>query len=202
VEFGTTSAQSYTVNSATGITAVVPNLGTSNTTVAIIVTTPGGTATSSTDFSYFVGTLPSPTISSFAPTSGGAGISVTISGSGFTGATEVQFGTEETQQSFTIISDNEIMDIVPNLGGNNAALAITVMGPGGETISNGNFSYVGLGNEDNNVSTKVNNLADQTIVQSNGVAWSLVGIIIVPIIVIGLIVFFVWKREERIRIVK
>jgi hypothetical protein len=94
------------------------------------------------------------------------------------------------------------MDIVPNLGGNNAALAITVMGPGGETISNGNFSYVGLGNEDNNVSTKVNNLADQTIVQSNGVAWSLVGIIIVPIIVIGLIVFFVWKREERIRIVK
>ena len=82
----------------TSITAVVPNLGTSNTAVAIAVTAPGGTATSSGNFSYAT----TPAITSFTPTSGGSGTSVTITGSNFTGATGVQFGTTNVQ-SFTVI---------------------------------------------------------------------------------------------------
>jgi hypothetical protein len=56
VQFGTTNAASYSVNSATQITAMVPDLGTANTSVNIKVTTAGGTATSGGTFSYTVAT--------------------------------------------------------------------------------------------------------------------------------------------------
>ena len=80
VKFGVTNASSFTVNSATSITAVSPaGAG----TVDVTVTTPGGTsATSASDqFSY----TPAPTVGSISPSSGSAigSTSVAVTGTGF-----------------------------------------------------------------------------------------------------------------------
>jgi hypothetical protein len=52
-----------------------------------------------------------PTISGFSPTFGPVGTTVTITGTGFTGATAVLFGT--VQSTFTVVSDTAIVAIVP-----------------------------------------------------------------------------------------
>src|SRR5207244_1925630 len=75
---------SFSVNSSTSIAATVPS---GATTGPIRVTTLGGTATSASNFTV----IPPPTISSFSPTSGPVGTSVTITGTNFTGATAVTF---------------------------------------------------------------------------------------------------------------
>jgi hypothetical protein len=122
VEFGTASAQIYTVNSAAGITVVVPNLGAGNTAVAITVTTTVGMAISTSDFSYYASlpdtttnsvpsSLPAPIISSFTPTSGNTGTAITIQGSNLSGATGVQFGGTNAT-NFIIDSGSEITAIV------------------------------------------------------------------------------------------
>jgi IPT/TIG domain len=88
VDFGTTLATTFAVESATSILAESP-LGSG--TVDVTVTTPSGTsATSPADqFSY------PPTVSGLNPTVGpvGGGSVVTITGAGFTGVTAVDFGT-------------------------------------------------------------------------------------------------------------
>src|SRR5207249_10004989 len=81
VRFNGVSA-SFTVSSDTTIQATVP---TGATTGPLHVTTPGGTATSATNFTVM------PTITSFTPTSGPVGSSVTLSGTTFTGATAARF---------------------------------------------------------------------------------------------------------------
>jgi len=90
VLFGTVLASSFTVNSATQITALSP-AGPAGT-VDVRVTTPGGTsATSNADrFTY----LTPPKIVSIEPTSGPATgwTPVLIRGSGFTNASKVLFG--------------------------------------------------------------------------------------------------------------
>ena len=206
VQFGNTNAVSYIVNSDSTITAIVPDLGTSNLATAIIVQAPGGAAISNGNFSYTgsvsqstttPSTMPAPVISSFTPTSGASGTSITIIGSGFTGATGVQFGTGNSQPSFTVISDNEIIAVVPNLGTSNTMAAITVAAPGGTAISSGNFSYISSNSEQNNSSTIVTTFINQTQGQSNGISWAIVGIVIAPILIIGLIVFAIMGNRRR-----
>ena len=90
VMFGSTAATSYVVNSATSITAVSP--AGSAGTVDVTVTTPGGTsAISAADkFTY----LAIPTVTGITPAAGpvAGGTTVTVTGTGFTGATVVKFG--------------------------------------------------------------------------------------------------------------
>jgi hypothetical protein len=84
VTFNGWPAASFTVNSATSVTAVVPAGATSG---RISVTTlPGMSATSATSF-----TIPAPVVTSLSPTEGPAGTVVTITGTGFLGATQVAF---------------------------------------------------------------------------------------------------------------
>src|SRR5207249_3959587 len=80
VSFGGVPASSFTVDSATGITATVGNGATGD----VSVTTIFGTATLS-GFTYN-----GPVITSFTPTHGFSGTSVTIRGSNFTGTTLVK----------------------------------------------------------------------------------------------------------------
>jgi hypothetical protein len=90
VDFGSTSATSFTVTSQHTIKAIAP-AGTG--TVDVTVTTPEGVSpTSSTDqFSYVVAP---PTIEALAPSEARekGGTTVKIIGTGFIGATEVHFG--------------------------------------------------------------------------------------------------------------
>ena len=119
---------SYTVNSPTQITATVP---TAATTGPIVVVTPSGTATSSSPF-----TIP-PTMTGFTPSSGYIGTQVTISGTGFTGATAVKFN--GTTAFFTIDSAAQIAATVP-AGATSGTIAVTT--PSGTVTSTSTFTVL------------------------------------------------------------
>jgi hypothetical protein len=76
-----------------------------------------------------------PTITSFTPTSGIAGTTVTITGTNFTGATAVAF--DGTNATFTVNSDTQITATVPDVA---ITGRITVTGPGGTATSLNNFT--------------------------------------------------------------
>jgi hypothetical protein len=105
VSFGGVAATSFTVVNSTTITAIV---GT-GATGAVSVTTPNGGASRST-FSFGASALP-PAITSFQPSSGTYGTTVTIQGTGLIQVSSVSFGTQPAQ-SFTILSDTVITAIV------------------------------------------------------------------------------------------
>jgi IPT/TIG domain len=128
VTFGGTAA-SFTVNLDTKITATVP---TGAITGPIAVTTPGGTATSSTNFTV------APRISSFSPTSGPEGTSVTITGTNFTGTTSVKFN--GTNATFTVNRNTQITATVP-AGAMTGPITVTT--PGGTATSATSFTVTG-----------------------------------------------------------
>jgi len=127
VSFGGTAAKSYVVNSTTQITAVV-NSGTSG---SVSVVTAGGTGTKS-GFTY----LPSPTISTFTPTSAGTDSSVVITGTNFSGVTGVSFG-GTAAKSYLVNSSTQITAVV-NTG---TSGSISVVTTGGSTSHSG-FTYL------------------------------------------------------------
>jgi hypothetical protein len=122
VSFNNTNATTFNVESATSITATVP---TGATTGRIRVTTAGGTATSTTDFTV---TTPvnAPTITSFTPTSGNVGTSVTITGTNFTGATAVSFNNTNAT-TFNVESATSITATVPT-GATTGRIRVTTAG--------------------------------------------------------------------------
>ncbi len=122
VKFGATAAGSFTVNSATQITATSP-AGTG--VVDVTVTTPGGTSPNSSADQF---TYAACTVTGVTPASGLAvgGTTVTIAGTGFTGATAVKFrGTAAT--TFTVNSATEITATSPPGTG---VVDVTVVTPG------------------------------------------------------------------------
>ena len=114
--------------SATSITAVVGN----GATGTISVTTPGGTANSSSSFTF----ISAPAISSFTPSSAAAGETVTITGTNFTGATAVSFG-GTAATSFTVVSATSITAVVGN--GTSGSISVTT---GSGTTSATGFLYI------------------------------------------------------------
>ncbi|HEU5167375.1 MAG TPA: IPT/TIG domain-containing protein, partial [Chitinophagaceae bacterium] len=126
INFGGVVASSFVVNSSTSITAVVGAGASGN----VNVTTPGGTA-SIAGFTF----IPLPTITSFTPSSGGMGTSITITGNNFTGTTAVNFG-GVAASSFTVNSATIITAVV----GTGASGNITITTPGG-TVSIAGFTF-------------------------------------------------------------
>jgi hypothetical protein len=133
VTFNTVSA-AFMVDSATSIRAEVP---TGATTGRIHVTTPGGTATSASNFSV-EGAAPAPTIASFTPTSGPVGTAVTITGTNFTGASTVTFNT--VSAAFIVDSATSIRAEVPT-GATTGRIHVTT--PGGTATSASDFTVTG-----------------------------------------------------------
>ena len=117
VDFNSVNAASYTIDSATQIRATVPATA---TTGKVSVTTPGGTAVSTNDF-----TVPPPTIASFNPPSGVVGSEVTITGSNFTGASNVKFNTT-TAPTYTVDIATQIRATVPT-GATTGKLSVTTI---------------------------------------------------------------------------
>jgi PGF-pre-PGF domain-containing protein len=109
VSFGDTAAPSFNPISDTEITATAP--AGSADMVDITVTNPGGESETSDADLYVYG----PTIATVSPVSGptGGGNTVTITGSGFTGAINVTFGTIPAT-SFTVNNDTRISTEVPH----------------------------------------------------------------------------------------
>ncbi len=110
VSFGATAATSFNVVSDTEIAATAPAEAAG--TVDVVVTTPYGTSAKSAadDFSY----VAAPAVASVTPSSGSTagGTTITIVGSGFSGATEVSFGATAAT-SFNVVSNTEISAIAP-----------------------------------------------------------------------------------------
>ncbi len=134
VKFGTTSATSYTINSNTQITATTPaGFGKVDVTVTTAI---GTSATNTNDQFGFI-----PVVSSISPaiSQETGGVSVIIIGTGFTGATEVRFGTKAAT-NFTVNGDNSITATAPPGSG---TVHITVITPGGTSVtgSSDQFTY-------------------------------------------------------------
>ncbi|WP_218834982.1 IPT/TIG domain-containing protein [Paenibacillus sp. E222] len=136
VKFGATEATSYTVNSATQITAIAP--AGSAGTVDVTVTTPGGTSTTSAADQYTYHA--EPTITSVSPTSGPTtgGTAVTLTGTNLTDATEVMFGATAAT-SYTVNSATQITAIAP--AGSAGTVDVTVTTPGGTSTTSAANQY-------------------------------------------------------------
>ena len=128
VRFGMVAATSFTVISSTQITAMVG----AGANGSVAVTTPGGTAT----LGGFIHSFFAPTITGFAPTNAGLGTTVTITGTNFTSATQVQFGGVNAA-SYTVVSATQINAVV----GAGASGNVTVTTPGG-TSNQAGFVFV------------------------------------------------------------
>lgn len=126
VSFGGVAAASYIVLNSTTINAVV-GIGGSG---SVSVTTSKGTATL-TGFTF----IPPPAILSFTPTSAATGVSVTITGTNFTGTTTVTFGGTPAS-SFTVVNAATITAVV----GTGASGNVSVTTPGGSATLAG-FTY-------------------------------------------------------------
>jgi len=140
VDFGTAAATSITVNSATSITAVSPS--TSAGTTDVTVTTPNGTSTkNSTDQFTFVASGPGPAVTGVSPASGSSngGTTVTITGTGFTGVTAVDFGS--VPAAYSVTSATSISAVSPAGAG---TVDVTVTTPNGlsATSSADQFTYL------------------------------------------------------------
>ncbi len=114
VFFGTGNpATSYVVDSNTQITAVAP-ASAAKATRHVLVRTPGGTspATPADRYSW---TAPRPAVTSISPDTGplAGGTMVVITGTGFTGTTEVFFGKDNPAASYVVDSNTQITAVAP-----------------------------------------------------------------------------------------
>lgn len=136
------SASRFTVDSDTHITATTPAHSAGD--ADLVVTTPAGSSqTGSGDVFTYVA---QPAITGVAPSGGpsAGGTTVTISGTGFHGATAVWFGSpsDGAQATFTVDSDTQITTTSP--AGPAGTLDVFVVGPGGTTAAGSadRFSYI------------------------------------------------------------
>ena len=138
VQFGGTNATSYTVNSATSITAVAPS-GTTGT-IDVTVTNPTGTSAASAadQFTY----IALPTVTGVSPATGvtAGGNTVTVTGTGFTGATAVSFGTGNNASVVTVVSPTQITATVPAHAA--GTVDVRVVTPGGTSANTAADDYV------------------------------------------------------------
>ena len=107
------------------------------TTGKIRVVTGDGSDTSAANFTVSSSCAPVPTISSFSPSSGPVGTSVTINGTGLTGATAVKFGGVAASSFSVNPSGTQISTTAPSGA---VTGKITVTTPGGTATSATNFT--------------------------------------------------------------
>jgi hypothetical protein len=129
------AASAVTFVSATKLIATVPASATTGKVTVTNTAAPTGTVRSST--SYTVTPHTAPTVSSFTPPSGITGSSVTITGSYFSGATTVRFGS--LAAVFSIVSATQIKATVPD-GATPGNVAITTAALGHELRADQRFA--------------------------------------------------------------
>lgn len=133
VRFDAIASPSFTVVSATQITAWTPAHAAGS--AAVTVTTPGGTSNSLT-YSY----VAAPTISGLSPTQGpvSGGTSVTLTGANLSGATAVRFD-GIAASSFAVITSALITATTPPHTAGSAAVTVTT--PGGTSNPDSPSTY-------------------------------------------------------------
>jgi plastocyanin len=132
VKFGTTSSASVTFVSSAELKALVPPHASG--VVGLRVTTPGGSSAASINDLYAYG---APKISSFTPSSGITGRTITITGVNYVPRMTVKFGTL-ISRSVTFVSTTQVRAVVPN--GDAVAAKISVSDNAGSGSSATNFT--------------------------------------------------------------
>lgn len=137
VKFGTAEA-TFDVDSDNQISATSPP-GTG--AVYVVVTTPNGTSTESQQFTYSPPVIV-PAITGISPTSGSteATTAVIITGTGFTDATEVLFGT--LTAGYTVDSDTQITAISPIRSAGTVDVRVSNTNGMSEITAADEFTYV------------------------------------------------------------
>ena len=135
VTFGGTAATNFTVVNSTTITATAPAHATG--AVSVVVTTPSGSNPANTLYSFVP---PPPTLASVSPSSGvnRGGTLVTLTGTDFTGATSVKFGTRDAV-SFTVVNSTTITAVTPATGEQTVSVVVTT--PTGSNAANSLFTF-------------------------------------------------------------
>ena len=139
------SAASFTVNSATSqITATSP-VGAAGAVDVTVTTAAGTSAISTADHFTYTASTPAPAVTAINPSTGPAagGTSVVITGSDFTGATAVKFGTAAAA-SFTVNSATQVTATSPAGSG---AVDVTVTTSAGTSaaVAADKFTYAAPG---------------------------------------------------------
>jgi hypothetical protein len=138
VQLGTTSVTSFTIDSTTQITAIVPTGSFSGVPLDVNVITPQGTGTLTNGFTYY----PTPTLISISPntitTSGGN--TCILTGTNFVNVSSVKIGITPVT-SYTVDSNTQITCVTPP--GSVGPTTITVeTSHGNVTSSSGFISYL------------------------------------------------------------
>lgn len=177
VTIGGQTAASFTVDSATQITAVTSAASAGSGNVAVVAF--GGTATSNGTYTY----SSAPAFGSVGPITGSVdgGQQVTINGSNLSSVTGVLFGT--TAGTITVKSSNLIQVMTPaHVQGE---VAITLQSPGGDWVEPSAFTYMAAPRIDSvspsagplgglsNIAINGANLDSATAVYFGGVAGSI-----------------------------
>ena len=134
VRFGPTAAN-FTVKNSTAITATAPPGVTGP--VDVTVTSSFGTSATSAADSYTYTLPPAPTVTGVSPNSGPNGTLVTLSGTGFTGATTVDFGASAA--TFAVDNSTTITATAP--AGTPGQVDVTVTTPGGTSAPSAADQY-------------------------------------------------------------
>ncbi len=139
VFFGSVPAASFTVNSDSLITAVSPPEASG--TVDVTVDTPTGTSLVSSGDHFTVTNATAPSISGLSITSGttAGGVVTTISGSNFTGATGVSFGSVPADD-FTVLADGSIVATAPAEAAATVDVTVTTYSGTSSTGSSDHFT--------------------------------------------------------------
>lgn len=145
VKFGGTTVLAANFTSVNATTIVVPSPVHAAGTVDVTVVTPSGTtdATASTRFTFFDSTS-APTVTSLSPALGSesGGTAVTVTGTGFTGATDVTFG-GVSGTGLTVVNDRTITVTSPVHGfGTFDTLVVTNHGTSSGAGSADDFTFV------------------------------------------------------------
>lgn len=130
ISFNGTPQSIFTINNDTLISVNVPVGATTGT---VSVTNVYGTGVSTTNFTV----IPTPTINSLSSNIGTRGSLITINGTGFTWATQVQFN--GVNAVFNIVNNTTITATVPNTA---TTGSVTVTSPAGTATSGGGYTVV------------------------------------------------------------
>jgi hypothetical protein len=144
VKFGTVSASLFKVPyyfgslSGDSLVAAISPPGTNPSTVDVTVTTAGGTSATNAADKFTYGPTPVPTVGVVSPGSGPIGSQVVITGTGFSGATAVNFGGTPAA-GFSVSSDTLIVTGSPTHA--TGMVDITVVTAGGTSATSASDQY-------------------------------------------------------------
>jgi hypothetical protein len=141
VSIGGQAATGVSVDSATQITATTPAHAAG--TVDVVVTTTGGTSTTSASDHYTYVAPSAPTVSAVSPTSGptAGGQRVTITGTGFTTGATVAFGST-AGTAVTVVSPTTITVTTPKHAKGTVDVHVTTTGGASAVTTGDRYTYL------------------------------------------------------------